>query len=57
MTLEYDVRVADHNHRIRIEVPARCDQKVLKEVREFAISTALLEHIGYLPKGVTHGLA
>jgi len=57
MTLEYDVQVAEHTHRIRIEVPAWCDLKVLKDVREFAISTALLEHIGYLPKGVTHGLA
>ena len=57
MTLAYDVRVADHIHRIRIEVPLWCDRRELAHVREFAISTALLMHSGYLPKGVTNGLA
>ena len=57
MTLAYDVRVADHVHRIRIEVPLWCDRRELAHVREFAISTALLLHSGYLPKGVTNGVA
>jgi len=56
MTLEYDVRVAEHNHKIRIEVPAGCDRRDLKDVREFAISTALLEHLGYLPRGAVHAV-
>jgi len=57
MTLEYEVQVADHTHTIRIEVPAWCEPKHLNSVREFAMSTALLEHLGYLPKGVTHAVA
>ena len=56
MTLEYEVRVAEHNHKIRIEVPAWCDRRDLKDVREFAISTALLEHLGYLPHGAVHAV-
>ncbi|HKB07874.1 MAG TPA: hypothetical protein VKF61_06325 [Candidatus Polarisedimenticolia bacterium] len=57
MTLLYEVQVADHTHTIRIEVPAGCEPKELNSVREFALSTALLEHLGYLPKGVTHAIA
>jgi hypothetical protein len=57
MTLEYEVQVADHTHTIRIEVPSWCEPKHLNSVREFAMSTALLEHLGYLPKGVTHAVA
>ncbi len=56
MTVEYEVRVAEHTHSIRIEVPAWCEPRDLKNVREFAISTALLEHLGYLPKGVVHAV-
>ncbi len=57
MTMEYDVRIAEQTHRIRIEVPAWCESRHLEEVREFAISTALLEHCGYLPRGVVNALA
>ena len=57
MTLEYEVQVADHTHTIRIEVPAWCEPRHLNSVHEFARSTALLEHLGYLPKGVTHAVA
>jgi len=57
MTLAYDVRVADHVHRVRIEVPSGCNRRDLASVREFAISTALLEHLGYLPRDVVNGIA
>lgn len=57
MTLEYDVRIAEHTHRIRIQVPARCETRDLKHVDQFAVSTALLEHLGYLPRGVVHAIA
>jgi hypothetical protein len=56
MTVEYEVNVAEHKHRIRIEVPPWCEPTDLKAVREFAISTALLEHLGYLPQGVVHAV-
>ena len=56
MTMEYDVRIAEQTYRIRIEMPAWHDVQQ-EDVREFAISTALLEHCGYLPRGVVSGLA
>ena len=56
MTVEYEVSVAEHLHTIRIEVPAWCEPSHLKDVREFAISTALLEHLGYLPPGMVHAV-
>jgi len=56
MTLEFEVRVAEHKHKIRIEVPSWCEPRDLKHVREFAITTALLEHLGYLPRGVVHAV-
>ena len=57
MTLAYDVRVADHVHRIRVEVPPGYNRRDLVRVQEFAISTAVLEHIGYLPRHVVNGMA
>lgn len=57
MTLAYDVRVAEQTRRIRIEVPLGCDRRDLAHVREFAISTALLEHCGYLPRDVVNAVA
>lgn len=56
MTVQYEVCVASHTHRVRIEVPAWCEPGDLRNVREFAISTALLEHLGYLPRGVVHAV-
>ena len=57
MTLAYDVTVADHVHRIRIEVPHGYDRRQLVDFQKFAISTALLEHLGYLPRDVVNGIA
>ena len=57
MTLAYDVKIADHTHRIRIEVPSGCNRRDLAHVREFAISTAVLEHLGFLPRDVVNGIA
>ena len=57
MTLAYEVRVADRIHTILIEVPHGFDRRDLANVREFAISTAVLLHSGYLPQGVINGVA
>jgi len=57
MTLAYDVTVADHVHRIRIEVPHGYDRRQLAHFQKFAISTALLKHLGYLPRDVVNGIA
>ena len=57
MNVEYAVRINDYIHRIRIQVPARCPESELKETRQFAILTALLEHAGYLPAGTVHAIA
>ncbi len=57
MTLAYDVTVADHVHRIRIEVPLGYERRHLAHFERFAISTALLEHLGYLPRDIVNGIA
>ena len=57
MKVEYAVQIADQIHRIRIEVPAFCEERELKETRRFAIVTALLQHAGYLPAGTVHAVA
>ena len=55
MTTMYRVRIEGETHRIRIEAPENPTEESLEELRQFAISSALLEHFGYLPKGVLHG--
>jgi len=57
MDLEFTIRIKDQIHRIRIEVPACCQERELQETRQFAIMTALLEHAGYLPAGTIHAVA
>ncbi len=57
MNVEYAVQIDDRIHRIRIEIPAFCEERELKQTREFAIVTALLEHAGYLPAGTVHAVA
>ena len=60
MTLEYSVWIDGKTHRIRIEAPqpqSREEERLLGSVRSFAISTAYLEHLGYLPRGVTSVIA
>ncbi|MFQ5877604.1 MAG: hypothetical protein ACE5JH_07955 [Acidobacteriota bacterium] len=52
MTIEYRIKIEGETHRIRIEAPEENTEESLEELREFAISTAYLEHFGYLPKGV-----
>ncbi len=57
MTLQYDVRIDKTIHRVRVAVPIRPrDPRALKEVEEFVISTAYLEHYGYLPRGVINAV-
>ena len=60
MTAEYDVRIDGETHRVRVAVPQRSgetDERLLRSARNFAISTAYLEHFGYLPRGVTNAEA
>jgi hypothetical protein len=56
MTLEYRVRIGSETHDVRVDVPAEspgCDRE---DIHEFAIATALLEHFGYLPRGVVNAV-
>jgi len=57
MHVEYAVQIDDRVHRIRIHVPASWEERELKQTRQFAIATALLEHAGYLPAGTVNAVA
>jgi hypothetical protein len=52
MTVEYRVTIEGEIHRILVDVPSDRSLDDLVELREFAVSTAYLEHFGYLPRGV-----
>ena len=56
MIAEYSVSVAGKNHRILVQVAQVKNKQELEDVEKFAISTALLEHYGYLPAGVINAL-
>jgi hypothetical protein len=59
MTLEYNVRIESTIHRVRVAVPIQADERNprrLKAVEHFAISTAYLEHYGYLPRNVVNAV-
>ncbi len=57
MTLIYRIRIESETHRVRLEVPEDQSGETREALREFAISTAYLEHFGYLPRGVTNAVA
>ncbi len=57
MTMVFRIRIEDETHRVRLEVPEGQSEDAREALREFAISTALLEHSGYLPRGVINSLA
>jgi len=57
MYIDYMVQIEERMHVIRVAVPEEYGARDLKEALRFAIVTALLEHSGYLPAGVTHAVA
>jgi hypothetical protein len=56
MTKIYRIRIEGETHRVRLEVPEDHSEEAREALREFAISTALLEHFGYLPRGVLNAV-
>ncbi len=56
MTLEYRVRIGGETHDVRVDVPAERLGHDQDAIHEFAIATALLEHYGYLPRGVVNAV-
>jgi len=57
MTVIFRIRIEDETHRVRLEVPEGQSEDAREALREFAISTAFLEHFGYLPRGVINSVA
>ncbi len=57
MYLDCTIRIEERLHLIRVAVPDHYGERDLKEVVRFAVISALLEHSGYLPSGVTHAVA
>lgn len=56
MTVEYSIIIGGETHTIRVEVPGRHGEDDLEDLRSFVISTAYLEHFGYLPRGVINAV-
>jgi hypothetical protein len=52
MTLEYRIIIAGETHQIRVEVSRDPESADADGLRRFVISTAYLEHFGYLPRFV-----
>ena len=57
MYVSCTVQIEERLHEIRVAVPECYNDGDLKQVLRFAVITALLEHNGFLPKGVTHAIA
>jgi hypothetical protein len=57
MTVEYAVQINGTTHRVKISVATGETRERLRGLRDFAITTAYLEHCGYLPRGVVNALA
>lgn len=57
MYVFFTVKIEGRMHQIRVAVPESYNDRDLKGVVRFAFLTALLEHRGFLPSGVTHAVA
>ena len=57
MYVNYSVQIEETIHQICVAVPDSYSDKEMQGVLRFAVMTALLEHSGYLPAGVTHAIA
>jgi hypothetical protein len=54
MTLEYRIIIAGETHQIRVDLPTGPEAADSDDLRAFVISTAYLEHFGYLPRFVVN---
>ncbi len=52
MMIAFHVTIQNEVHVVRIWVPASFTAKEQEEVQEFAVSMAILERSGYLPRNV-----
>jgi hypothetical protein len=55
MTLLFRVKINDEVHEVRVDLPAGSDTS-RPGLEEFVLTTAWLEHLGRLPRGVTNAL-
>jgi hypothetical protein len=52
MTLMFQVQIEDELHQVRVEVPRGRSEEDLEGLQGFVLTTAWLEHLHRLPKGV-----
>ena len=57
MYVSYAVQIEQTVHRICVAIPDSYGERDLQGVLEFAVTTAILVHSGYLPAGVIHAVA
>jgi hypothetical protein len=57
MTIDYRITIDGTTHEVRVALPEQPSEDDLEEARDFAVSTAFLEHFGYLPRGVVNAVA
>jgi hypothetical protein len=57
MYISCSVQIEEKVHEICVAIPDSYDEGDLRGVVQFAVTTAILVHSGYLPAGVTHAVA
>jgi len=50
--IEYRIWIEGEAHQIRVEATPARDERGTGALRDFAIAAAVMEHFGYLPRGV-----
>lgn len=57
MSITFRVQVEGEDHVIRVDTAETSGLGDLHRLRDFAVTTAFLEHYGYLPRGVVNAEA
>ena len=57
MTLRFEISIGDEVHTVRLEVPDGPPEEQARAFEECARTTAWLEHVGRLPRGVPKAIA
>jgi len=57
MSITFRVQIEGEDHLIRVETAEEYGRDDLHRLKDFAVTTAYLEHFGYLPRGVLNALA
>lgn len=57
MSINFHIQIEGEDHLIRVETAEEYSRDDLHRLEGFVVTTAYLEHYGYLPRGVVNALA